>query len=122
MYQTLPKLPAIMAGDIVNIPFLVVDENGADLDLTGATELVAKLFAVGGNGLPDGAALVSDNLAGGVDIDDAEGGEASVDWVATDTADLAGVYWFEAKLTDASGNVRTLQPATIRIVSDLITS
>ena len=75
MYQTLPKLPAIMAGDIVNIPFLVVDENGADLDLTGATELVAKLFAVGGNGLPDGAALVSDNLAGGVDIDDAEGGE-----------------------------------------------
>ena len=45
-----------------------------------------------------------------------------MDWVATDTADLAGVYWFEAKLTDASGNVRTLQPATIRIVSDLITS
>lgn len=121
-YRTLPKLPAVMAGDILNIPFAVVDEAGAAVDLTGATELLVKLFAIGASGMPDGAAVVSDNLAGGVDIDDAEDGLASVDWVAADTESLAGVYWFEAKLTDASGNIRTLQPATIRITPDLITS
>lgn len=122
MHTTLPTLDPIVAGNIVNIPFLVVDENGDPLDLTGATELLVKLFAIGDNGLPSGAALVSDNLAGGVDIDDADGGEASVDWVAADTDALGGIYWFEAKLTDAGGNARTLQPATIRITGDLITS
>lgn len=123
MYQTLPVLPPVASDDIVNIPFLIVDEDGEPLDLTGATELLVKVFAIGTDGRPTGAAVISDNLAGGVDIDDADGGEVSVDWVAADSTSLGGaVYWFEAKLTDAGGNVRTVRPATIRILADLITS
>lgn len=122
MTVRLPTLAPVYSGDIVNVPFKVVDETGAALDLTGASELVVKVFAIGSDGLPSGAALISDNLAGAVDIDDAEAGEASVDWEAADTASLAGRYWVEAKLTDAGGNVRTVQPASIRILADLITS
>ena len=118
----MPTLAPIRSGDIVNVPFLVVDENGDALDLTGASELVVKVFAIGANGLPDGAAVISENLAGDVDIDDAEGGEASVDLVAADTATLSGRHWLEAKLTDADGDVRTVQPAYIYILPDLITS
>ena len=121
----MPTLNRIYSGDIVNIPFKAVDAaTGEPVDLTGATELVVKVFAVSEAGLPDGAALISDTLSGGgdVDIDDAEAGEASVDYVAADTATLAGRYWFEAKLTDAAGMVRTLQPAWLHIVGDLLTS
>lgn len=120
--MSMPTLDRINSGDIVNVPFQVLDENGDALDLTGASELVVKLFAIGDNGLPDGAALISDNLAGDVDIDDAEDGAASVDYAAADTATLSGLHWLEAKLTDAAGKVRTVQPAYLYIAADLITS
>lgn len=118
----MPTLAPIRSGDIANVPFMVVDTDGEPLDLTGASELVVKLFAINSAGLPDGAALVSDNLAGDVDLDDADGGIASVDYAAADTAALSGRHWLEAKLTDAAGKVRTVQPAYIYILPDLITS
>lgn len=118
----MPVLDRIYSGDIVTVPFQVLDEDGDPLDLTGASELVVKLFTIGTDGFPSGAALLSDNLAGDVDIDDAANGEASVDYAAADTASLAGRYWLEAKLTDAAGAVRTIQPAILPIVADLITS
>lgn len=119
----MPTLNRIYSGDIVNVPFKAVDAaTGEAIDLTGATELVVKVFAVSEAGIPTGAAVISENLAGDVDIDDAEAGEASVDLVAADTASLSGRHWFEAKLTDAGGMVRTLQPAWLHIVGDLLTS
>jgi len=118
----MPTFDRVYSGDIVNVPFQVLDENGDPLDLTGVSELQVKLYALGATGLPDGAAVITDTLAGDVDIDEAATGEASVDYAAADLANLAGRFWLQAKLTDAAGKVRTVQPAILPIAADLVTS
>lgn len=117
-------LPTIemASGDIVTLNFLVVDEDGDAVNLSAFGEILLEVFATS-NGRPTGASVVSENLAGDVNlVGGGTGGEFSVDLVAAYTASLAGRYWLEVLTTDAGGNDRTLPPLYLDIRADLLTS
>ena len=111
------------SGDIKTLTFAVHDEDtGAAINISAYTEVSVKLFAMSG-GLPTGAALLTENLAGDVDlVNDATDEKYTLALAAADTASLAGDYWIEAKLTDAAGNFRHTSPVILRILADIITS
>lgn len=114
----------IASGDIRDINFKVVDETGAVINLSAFLDIDIAIFAIDpATGLPTGADLLGENLAGAVDL--VSGGTTGlfkVALVAADTASLAGDYWLEVRLEDAAGLFRTCTQCTLRIQGDLITS
>ena len=118
-----PPIIEVVSGDIALLgPFeawnAVAD---AAYNLTGATEILAKLFATSG-GLPTGAALITDNLAGDVDVVSAAAGTFTVAYALADTAALAGDYWLDFKITDSGGNFLHGSGCIIRFLVDTITT
>lgn len=120
--RQLQQSDKMVSGDIQDLNFRAT-EDGAVINLAAFTEIAVKIFALGANSKPSGAALISDNLAGDVDL--VSGGTTGLfkdALAAADTASLAGRYWLQVKLTDASGNIRTCRPVIVPILPDLITS
>jgi len=118
-----PHMAPMVSGDIKTHQFVVVDTDGNVVNLSAFTDIAVKAFALGDDGLPTGAAVISDNLAGDVDlVGGGTGGAFSWALVAADTAALAGDYWVEAKLTDAGGLIRHTSPAILHVAADLITA
>lgn len=112
----------IVSGDIVDLQFKAL-EAGTPIDLSAFTEIAVKVFALGADGKPSGAALISDNLAGDVDlVSGGTGGLFKDALAAADTAGLSGLYWLQVKLTDAASKVRTCRPIIVPIDADLITA
>lgn len=117
-----PPVIEMVSGDIRTLTFEAWDAVAdAAYNLTGATEILAKVFATSG-GLPTGAALLSENLAGDVDVVSAAAGTFSLALVAADTASLAGDYWIDFKITDSGGNFLHPSGVLLRIAADSITS
>ncbi len=111
------------SGDILDLNFKAVDETGAIIDLSGFTDIDMGLWALDESGAPTGSDLLAENLAGAVALTtDGTDGLFLVGLVAADTASLAGDYYLETRLEDASGFFRTCTPCTLRIKGDLITS
>lgn len=94
----------LYAGDSAELEIALTDEEGAALDLSGAT-LAWKLART-----PHAAAEVSKASGSGISI---SGSTATVALDDTETADLLGDYWHQLVVTDASGNVSTLATGTI---------
>jgi len=120
--RQLPQTDKMVSGDIQDLNFRAL-ESGAVINLAAFTEIAVKVFALGDNGKPSGAAVISDNLAGDVDL--VGGGTTGLfkdALAAADTTSLAGRYWVQVKLTDAGGNIRTCRPVILPILPDLITS
>lgn len=120
--RQLPQTDKMVSGDIQDLNFRAL-ESGVVINLAAFTEIAVKIFALGDNGKPTGAALVSDTLAGDVDL--VSGGTTGLfkdALAAADSASLAGRYWVQVKLTDASSNVRTCRPVILPILPDLITA
>ena len=112
---------SMISGDIKSHFFRAVDTAGAAIDISGYTPIVISVFAMAA-GVPTGAALFSDNLAGDVDFtDDGTDGEFDVPWAAADTASLSGEYYVEVKMTTGSSQIRT-SSCIIEIVADKITA
>jgi len=118
----------MMSGDIVALQYRVVEATaagaaGAAIDLSAFTAIAIKVFALGADGRPSGAALITDALA--ADITLVSGGTTGLFQQALalgDTASLSGAYWVQVKLTDAAAKVRTCKPFILHIDSDLITA
>lgn len=92
------------------------DQAGNAIDLTGASIRWVLAAAPGGTEL-----VVKTTGGGGVAVTDAENGVFTVTLTDTDTADLDGVYYQEARITDSSGNVTRLRrenfsPSRIRMM------
>lgn len=123
MATTRPTIE-IASGDILDLNFKAVDENGAVINLSAFTDIDIALFALDpATDLPTGADLLAENLAGAVDlVSSGTTGLFKVALVAADTATLAGDYWLEIRLEDAGGLFRTCTPCILRIRADLITS
>lgn len=112
----------IRSGDIVALQLKAL-ESGAAINLSGFTAIAVKLFALGADGKPTGAAIFTDALAADVTL--VGGGTAGLfqdALEAADTAGLAGLYWLQVKLTDAASKVRTCRPIILPIDADLITA
>lgn len=113
----------ITSGDELDLNFAVKDENGAVVNISAFTDIDAGLWAIGEDGLPTGSDLLAENIAGAIDlVSSGTTGLFKIALVAADTASLAGDYYLEIRLEDASGLFRTCTPCTLRIRGDLITS
>ena len=113
----------LTSGDERTLTFIVT-EAGAAVNISAYTEIEMELYATDAAGDPTGAALVTDDMSVG-DIALSGGGTGglfTVPFVAADTASLAGDYYMEIRLTDASGNFLTVTPLTLRVLADLVTS
>ena len=114
----------MVSGDIVALQYRVTEGiSGAVIDLSAFTAIAIKVFALGADGRPTGAALITDALAADVTL--VSGGTTGLFQQAlalADTAGLAGSYWVQVKLTNASSQVRTCQPFILIIDAVLITA
>lgn len=114
----------IKSGDIVTLQYRVTEGlSGAVINLSAFTAIAIKVFALGADGRPSGAALITDALAADVTL--VSGGTTGLFQQAlalADTAGLAGSYWVQVKLTNASSQVRTCKPFILVIDADLITA
>lgn len=113
----------LTSGDERVLTFQVM-EGGSAVNISAYTEIDLELYATDAQGEPTGAAVASDTLSVG-DIALSGGGTTGLfTWttVAADTASLAGEYYMEIRLTDASSNLFTVTPLTLRVLADLITS
>lgn len=90
------------AGDNKLIDVTVVDGDGVAVDITGAT-IKWVLAKTAGD-----SALVTKTTGDGITITDAAAGKFRVTLVPADTESLAGVYYHEAEVTDASSQVSTV--------------
>lgn len=114
----------VTSGDQKTLQFAVVDDTGAAVNISAFTDVDVQVFAIDAEtGEPTGAAVVSENIAGDVDlVGGGTTGLFSLALVSADTASLAGDYWLEVRLEDASNRFRTCAPYTLRVREDLITS
>lgn len=121
----MPQLGAEMvSGDIQLLAFKVIDTDGNPVNLSTATDIDVQIFAIDPETeAPTGAALVSENLAGDVDlVGGGTAGDFSLALASADTDALAGDYWLEARIEDASNRFRTCDPVILRVKGDLYTS
>ena len=91
------------AGDSKNIVVTCRQEDGKDLNLTGATIkwVLKKTVLAGTNDL-------SKATGSGITITDAVKGKFEIKLNATDTTSLLNSYYHKAEVTDSSGNVSTV--------------
>ena len=111
----------IMSGDIKTIELALIDDDGAALDLTGYGDIDFQVFALV-DGVPSGAAVISENILGDVSIADADDGYVDIDLVASDTSGLDGTYYWELQAEDGSGNEHTVLGGPFVVTGDLFTS
>ena len=101
------------AGDTKDISVAVVDADGNDVALAGASIVWSLARDV------DETALVTKTTAAS-DIS-ISGNDFSFELAASDTSGLAaGNYYHEAQVTDASGDVATVTVGVITIEAELI--
>lgn len=102
---------AMWAGDDIELDAAILDDNGAPLNLTGAT-LRWGLAALATPGL---ALVRKDSIAGGIAITNAAGGLATVAIGGADTETLNGRYLHQLQVTDGSGETATLAVGLVTI-------
>lgn len=112
----------LFSGDIRELNFTVQDENGAAVNISAYTDIDLAIYALDGDE-PTGAALVSSNLAGTLDLVGG-GTTGNFKWTPTaaNSASLAGDYYLEVRLENATGLFTTCTPCILRVKGDLITS
>lgn len=116
------RLAAITSDDIRTLQFKVVNEAGVAVNISGYTDIDVRVFALEG-GVPSGAAVINENLAGDVNlVGGGTGGLFELVLAAADTTSLAGDYWLEVRLEDGSGRFLTALQAILPITADLVTS
>jgi hypothetical protein len=105
-------------GDTRNISVSVEDDDGAAVDLTGATIKWAAANT------PTSVAVISKQTGGsGISITDASGGVFVITLQPADTASLrARTYYHEAQVTDAGGVISTVLTGKMKLFEDLIAS
>lgn len=103
------------SGDTKDILVSVLDELDAVVNITGAT----AVFILSNN--PYSAAIVTKSSGSGIVITDGPAGILTVSLDPADTAALAGSFYYEVELTDASGRVSTIVVGQINIRADVVT-
>lgn len=103
------------SGDTLTLNVTVQDAVGDPVDLTGAT-CTFGLSKQDSEGLPKGSALASPTVT----IVSAAAGNVSVAIVPANTASLAGDYYHELQVVDASSNVSTVLYGTATVQKDLL--
>lgn len=100
----------IWQGEYKELPFSVVDQNGAPFDLTGAT-MTYKICV----GNASGAVQLTKTTASGISITSATAGTGKITLAAVDTASISGVFYHELGITDASSHPEVGFVGTITI-------
>lgn len=121
MAQARPVIE-LFSGDIRELNFKVVDENGDAVDISGYTDIDLAFYELE-DGEPTGSALVASDLAGTLDL--VGGGTTGLfKWAPTaaNTASREGDYYLEVRLENATGLFTTCTPCILRVKGDLITS
>lgn len=85
----------MVQGNNINLRFVVTDENGSKLDLSG---VVAIVWSMKSDITSEGATLTK-ILGDGIELTDPEDGEFMVTLTAEDTEDFFGTFIHEAVLT-----------------------
>jgi hypothetical protein len=123
MAQTIPignDNRKVVAGNTITLKYTIVDSSNVAVNLTSAT-LVFGLSRAKTLNTFDGTSLVTKSSAtGGITITAPTAGKFTVTLTASDTAALEGVYYYEIKLTDGSGNVTTLVNGPLYIQPNLL--
>lgn len=104
----------MVQGDTVALDFSIVDAAGDAVDLTGATVRWQMSRSV------QATAILSKSVGSGITVTNAAGGLFTVDLAPADTVDLAGTFYYEAEIIDASDNVSTVRTGQIKILPGLI--
>lgn len=105
---------SMMSGDSKTLTVNVVDGDGVAVDVSTAAAIVYEIAAS-----PAAAtSYVSKALTTGVTVATST---VTVTLAPADTKDLAGVYYHELEITDASGHVFTAFSGYVTIARDLIT-
>ena len=100
------------SGDILPVVFTVQTSAGVAVDVSTAASIIWKLALT-----PTSAAIFTKTVGDGLTVDEEE-----VTWTPTaeDTEDLAGIYYHEMQIVDASGHKQT-RAGWLLIEGDLIT-
>jgi hypothetical protein len=107
---------SMYSGDDDEIAVSVVDDEGVAIDLTGATITWSLADSRGGTVLVTKTSDTSAELS----ITSAAGGTFTIHLLATDTDDLAGVYYHEAQVEDSQGHKTTVLTGYAEIIEDII--
>lgn len=108
-----------VSGDDKTLRFTITDDGtsaGTPVNITGAT-ITFKVTS----GPTSTTAIIEKSTAGGITITDGPNGVCTVALVAADTAALAGDYWYELQVVDASANTTTTTFGRLPIKGDVIT-
>ena len=104
---------AFHSGDTKTLTVSIVNAAGVAVNVSTATAISYKLAAT-----PYSTALVTKSLTSGITVVTST---VSVALLPADTASLAGRYYHEMQITDASGNVSTVLSGQVMIEAELIT-
>jgi len=114
------KTREIVAGNTLTLKYTVVDSSNVAVNLTGA-QIDFGLSKARTLNTFDGSLLVSKSTTTtGVTLTSPTTGKFQVVLQPSDTATLDGTYYYEIKLTDASGNVTTLVNGPMYIQNSLL--
>lgn len=102
------------SGDTKDIEVSVLDELDAVVNITGAT----AVFILSNN--PYSAAIITKSSGSGIVITDGVAGLLTITLDPADTAALAGAFYYEVELTDASSRVSTIVVGQINIRADVV--
>lgn len=103
----------MVSGDSATLSIGIVNAAGVAVDVSTATAIVYEIATSPAAATP----LVSKALTTGVTVATST---VTVTLAPADTKDLAGVYYHELEITDASGNVFTAFSGYVTIDRDLI--
>lgn len=104
----------MVQGDSVALDFAITDQDGAVVDLDGATirwQMARSVYA---------APMVEKAVGDGITVTDATGGLFTVTLDPADTATITGSFYFEVEIVDSFGNVSTPRTGEIAITPGLI--
>lgn len=97
-----PQSFTVFAGEDVSIPITITDNDGAVVDITGASaRFIVKRRPSSATPVLDSAASPATATAA---VTTPASGLVTVSLADSDTGSLVGTYWWELKLTDASNN------------------
>lgn len=97
----------MFSGEAQELNFSVIGAAAAVTDLTGA----AVKFKISRS--PQSAAIIVKTIGAGITITDATGGIFKASLVASDTNNLNGKFYFQAQVTDSSGNTAVISHGAI---------
>lgn len=104
----------MVQGDTVALDFTIRDAAGAVVDMTGAT--IRWQMARSVRATP----MLEKAIGSGITVTSEVGGTFTVMLDPVETADLAGIFYFEVEVIDGSGNVSTPRRGWIKIDPGLI--